>query len=107
VLIVYYYVGKQGFKEAATYLEGLGRPEAVVCYGIICPELKYYYPSPMDGVGEKKKLTPEFFKGKTIISRRVDWTESNWDLAGRYCRMEEIWKSAGYKENILVLLTCR
>jgi len=102
----YYNKGKEGFRESAQYLAQNYSPDKVICYGIICKELGYYYKTPVTETDEKYKLTPEFIKGKAIISRKVDWTQRNLEVARRYCREEKVWPSAGYKENVLWLLSC-
>jgi len=102
----YYLLGKQGFRDAAQYISQIRANEELICYGIICKELKYYYPKDMTGVDEKKVLTPEFIKNKLIISRVVDWTDYNLKTALSYCHTERMWRSAGYKENILLLTKC-
>ncbi len=106
-LVNYYLLGKQGFKDSAVYLQDRHPPESVICYGIICKELAYYYHRPMLEVSEKKRLTPELIRGKVIISRRVDWTQDNLELVGRICYPEQVWRSSGYPENILVLFNCK
>jgi len=105
-LAFYYFNGKESFKESAQYLAQNYAPDKVICYGIICKELGYYYPKAMMEVDEKYNLTPELIKGKVIISRKVDWTQGNLAVARQYCSEEKVWASAGYKENILWLIKC-
>ena len=102
----YYNKGKEGFRDSAQYLAQNYSPDKVICYGIICKELGYYYKAPMTETDEKFQLTPEFIKGKAIISRKVDWTQFNLEVARQYCLEEKVWSSSGYKENILWLLKC-
>jgi len=106
-LLNYYALGKEGFKDAADYLASHHRGEKIICYGIICPELSYYYSGEFLEASEKGELTKEMIKGKRIISRRVDWNPAHLDLARDFCYTEKVWRSAGYKENILILFNCQ
>jgi len=102
----YYLLGKQDFKSAGKYLEEHQANQQIICYGIICEELSYYFKGEMILVNEKEELSPEFIRGKFIISRWVDWTEYNFKIAQGHCITEKTWRSAGYKENILLLFYC-
>ena len=102
----YYIFGKQGFRDAAEWLKARPAGQQVICYGIICQELAYYFPDKMIELSEKQKLDPDFIKGKVIISRRNDWTADNLELAATHCFSAKVWPSAGYKENLLLLLNC-
>jgi len=102
----YYLLGKQDFKSVSLYLTQHQTNQEIICYGIICEELSYYFKGELISVNEKEKLSPEFIRGKFIISRPIDWTEDNRKIASQYCRTEKIWRSAGYKENILLLFYC-
>jgi len=104
-LFGYYRLGKEDFKNAAYHLKQLPA-QKIICYGIICRELGYYYPAPMTEVAEKTALEPEFIRDTFIISRQVDWTAANLAIARERCRAEKTWPSAGYKENRLWLLRC-
>jgi mannosyltransferase len=102
----YYIHGKEGFKDSAQYLSQNHQPNQIICYGIICKELGYYYKAPMTELDEDLPLTPDLVKGKVIISRKVDWTNENLEFARRHCIEEKVWPSSGYKENTLWLLNC-
>ena len=106
-LLQYYILGKQGFRDAAQWLKGKHIGQQVVCYGIICEELAYYYPEPIPKASEKQNLDSGFIQGKLIISRKVDWTTQHLKTASQYCRVDKTWPSAGYRENVLWLLDCR
>ena len=105
-LSAYRQYGKEDFKGVAAYLKHNYSSGQVICAGVICEELKYYYPELSTSLSEQTPLTPELVKGRVIVSRRVDWTAANLAFAAANCREEKIWPSAGYRENVLWIWNC-
>lgn len=106
-LVNYYAFGKQGFKDSAEYLRTYQQDKQLICYGIICDELRYYYKGAFEEKSEKGELTREMIQGRRIISRQLDWRKSHFEMVQKFCYAEKIWRSSGYKENTLILYNCQ
>ncbi len=105
----YYRLGKQGFKDAAQYIEKNHPAARVVSLGVINTVWSYYYPlaEPLTG---KEPFSPETVRDKLLVCSFPDswktWPPQNRRIIRNMCRVEKVWPSAGYEENIVYLLNC-
>jgi mannosyltransferase len=101
----YYRLGKQGYRDAATYIKQKHPGQQVIAYGYAGKWFVYYYPAAVP-TDKKDRLTPETIRGRLIISTRTDWQAYNIDVVNRYCRPEVYLPTAGPEDNTLVIFNC-
>jgi len=90
----YHRLGKQGFKDAAAYIEKNHSGKTVLSYGNSAIEFTYYYgeaiPVRLDGI-----LKPMDVTGNLVVAAfPASWTRHNMSVLDEHCLPEKIWPSA-------------
>ena len=105
-LIRYYHLGKQGFKKASIYIQKHYPFTPVISLGLAEEEFLYYLPRAQPVPG-RYKLLPQNTVGKLIVaSHPWSWAPYNLQTIEKYCTLEKVWESAGYKQNAVYLYRC-
>ncbi len=105
-LLRYYRLGKQGLKPAAEYLESNYPLSPVISLGLARNEFRYYcaYARPVYG---QVPLNPDQVAGTVVVaSHPWSWAPYNQKMLDRFCKLEKLWPSAGYRENEVYLYNC-
>ena len=105
-LIRYYQLGKQGFKKASIYIQKHYPFTPVLSLGLADQEFLYYLPRAQPVPG-RYKLLPQDIVGQLIVaSHPWSWVPFNLQTIEKYCTLEKVWESAGYKQNAVYLYRC-
>ena len=102
----YYKLGKQGFKDAALYIQKSHPGKPVVSFGMANIEFLFYCPDarPHPGV---KPLSPDDVRGGMLVAfYPQSWSPGNVDFIRRFCELEKEWPSAGYDNSTVYLYHC-
>ena len=102
----YYKMGKQGFKDAALYIQKYHPGKPVVSFGMANIEFLFYCPHarPHPGI---RPLSPDDVTGAMLVAfYPQSWSPGNVDFINRSCRLEKEWPSAGYDDSTVYLYNC-
>jgi hypothetical protein len=101
----YYEYGKQGYKDAAIYLQESYPDRRVLLYGVAAAEMKLYFPEAPPF--PKWLPSPEKLKGKFVLAGNKEyWNKQDAEALEKYCRLEKLWPGFGLKENAVYLYRC-
>jgi len=102
----YYKLGKQGFKDAALYIQKNHPGKPVVSFGMANIEFLFYCPHarPHPGI---KPLSPDDVTGGVLAAfYPQSWSPGNVDFIRNSCELEKEWPSAGYANSTVYLYNC-
>jgi hypothetical protein len=106
-LVRYYRLGKQGFKDAATYAYKNYPRRTVLSYGNTAIELTYYYPNAvpfkLDGILKHADVADNL----VVAAFPESWPRHNKSVLEQYCTEEKVWPSALGEGGEVYLFSCR
>jgi len=105
-LAKYYRLGKQGFKQAAEYIQRNYPGKTVLSFGLANQELLYYDPYAVPWPGRTKLYPVDLMGNLVVASHPWSWATYNREMILKFCNLEKTWPSAGYDENAVYLFNC-